>query len=237
MSTPFGFIARSEGNNNVTIDDANGVMHVTEIGSYTPSNNVEMSVYITFQRPVTSEAPPMVFLRPGDAGGCYNLGFVGGPGNWTACRFAAMGGNRSTGSYFLGVLAPSASGEQWGLRVWDGNHRLMYDSGLMYTQLTARLPGRTWSYLGKTRQGSSFFWTYEINNPNKDWYFLANPWCAGMRKVRSRSAGANVAPSGFTYILRHNNNARDRFQIQFQQLVDNWNPNFTEDFLMAIPRG
>lgn len=235
MSTPFGFIARGEGFNNVTIDDANGMMHVTAIGTYNPNSNG--SVVINFPAPVPSQPPPMLFLRPGNRGGCYNLSFLGSPGNWTGARFETLVALTNPGSYFIGVLTPNPSGEQWGLRVWDGAGKLMYDSGLFYTQLVSRLPGNTWTYRGKTRVGSTWNWTYEITNPNKDWYFLANPWCAGTRQVRRRNAGAVVAPRGFNYTLGHNNDARDMFRIVFSQLNDNYDPNYTEDFLMAIPRG
>lgn len=237
MSIPFGFIAKAEAfGPNTIIDDANGLMHLTEMGTYTP-NSSSGDVVINFQSPCPSIPPPMVFLRSGNRGLCSQLYFVGSAGNWTGCRFKTYYASATQGSYFLGVLSPNLSGEQWGMRIRNGAGQLMYDSGLGYAQLTARLPGNTWTYQGKTRIGSTYYWNYTIANPDKNAYVLVNPWCAGAMVVKSRDAGATVAPSGFQYILRHTNDARDGFQMEFNQLNDNYDPNFTQHLLLGTPRG
>lgn len=144
------------------------------------------SVTITFPAPVRTPEPPCVFIRnsPSQPQVLYNgMTVLGGPGAWTGFRLDATGniGFRPAGKWFAAVFA-SRSASAWGLRMWDGEGVIIYDSGaapVLFTKAT-----NAWAFEGWgnwTDIGSAYYWRSAITGPiATDEYFMINPFSRGI---------------------------------------------------------
>jgi hypothetical protein len=104
----------------------------------------------TFSPAITTEEPPLVFVRP-DASCTFSYVTIGGsPGNWTGFSFIIDG----VGSYFVAAFQSKATSE-YGLRLWDGTPKLLMDIGTPCAQFTRTITN--WTYLGSSTgaQGTS----------------------------------------------------------------------------------
>jgi len=109
-----------------------------------------------FARAVTSQDPPMVFIRPNQTGSIQvpiSVWFTGGPGNWTGFSMAAsvVDGTLS-GSYFVAAWA-SMGTAAYGMRLWGPDGALVYDSGAPAVVVT--FAAGNWTYLGMEQLGVS----------------------------------------------------------------------------------
>ncbi|WP_338487028.1 hypothetical protein VRB78_13480 [Pseudomonas trivialis] len=108
---------------------------------------------INFPAPITSQEPPLVFIRPNAS---FTLSYArinGSAGNWTG--FSFLGGG--TGKYFAAAFQ-SVPTAQYGIRLWDANSKLIFDSGTPCAQFTRTISA--WSYIGSGQTGQG---TYQIN--------------------------------------------------------------------------
>ncbi|NNB67686.1 hypothetical protein [Pseudomonas fluorescens] len=85
-----------------------------------------------FKAPITSQEPPLIFAKPDGNGVFQWVRLLGGPGNWTGFLNESP---TTVGTYFLAVYesAPTAT---FGLRLWDGNSKLLFDNGTPCAQIT-----------------------------------------------------------------------------------------------------
>ncbi|WP_212625057.1 hypothetical protein [Pseudomonas sp. PP3] len=101
-----------------------------------------------FARVITSQDPPLVFIRP-DAGVMQvpiSVWFTGGPGNWTGFSIKASNVTASlSGQYFVAAWA-SMGTAAYGLRLWGPNGALVYDSGAPAVVVT--FAAGNWVYIG-----------------------------------------------------------------------------------------
>jgi hypothetical protein len=101
-----------------------------------------------FARAITSQDPPLVFIRP-DQGAIQvpiSVWFTGGPGNWTGFTMKASNINATlSGQYFVAAWA-SMGTAAYGLRLWDQSAALVYDSGAPAVVVT--YAAGNWTYLG-----------------------------------------------------------------------------------------
>ncbi|SED31339.1 hypothetical protein SAMN04490185_3236 [Pseudomonas frederiksbergensis] len=113
-----------------------------------------------FARAITSADPPLVFVRP-DPGAIQvpiSVWFTGGPGNWTGFTMKASNVNATlSGQYFAATWA-SMGTAAYGLRLWDQNATLVYDSGAPAVVVT--FAAGNWTYLGEEQLtvGHRYFW-------------------------------------------------------------------------------
>lgn len=114
-----------------------------------------------FARAVTSVDPPIVFIRPDASGGIQvpiSVWFTGGAGNWTGFTMVASNVNSTlSGQYFVAAWA-SMGTAAYGMRLWDQNGALVYDSGAPAVVLT--FAAGNWTYLGNEllTAGRRYFW-------------------------------------------------------------------------------
>lgn len=115
----------------------------------------------TFARAVTTADPPLVFIRPA-AGAVQvpiSIWFTGGPGNWTGFSMNASRVNGSlSGQYFVAAWS-SMSTSSFGMRIWDQNAALIYDSGAPAVVVT--YAAGNWTYVGAETLtvGSRYVWS------------------------------------------------------------------------------
>ncbi|WP_095151902.1 hypothetical protein [Pseudomonas sp. Irchel s3b5] len=139
----YGFQSIND-NSFVQIDSEAPRLCLLTKGSYSGTTNASG----TFARAITSQDPPLVFIRP-DAGVIQvpiSVWFTGGPGNWTG--FAMKASNITatlSGQYFVAAWA-SMGTAAYGLRLWDQSAALVYDSGAPAVVVT--FAAGNWTYVG-----------------------------------------------------------------------------------------
>jgi hypothetical protein len=101
-----------------------------------------------FARAITSQDPPLVFVRP-DPGVIQvpiSVWFTGGPGNWTGFTMKASNVTATlSGQYFVAAWA-SMGTAAYGLRLWGPTGALVYDSGAPAVVVT--YAAGNWVYIG-----------------------------------------------------------------------------------------
>lgn len=105
-----------------------------------------------FPAPITSDEPPLIFAKPDGNGAFQWVRMLGGPGNWTGW----LNESSTPGTYFIAAYEskPTAS---YGIRLWDGNSKLLFDNGTPCAQITSVIT--SWSFLGATNT-SVGRWSY-----------------------------------------------------------------------------
>lgn len=125
-------------------------------GAYSGATNASG----VFARAITSQDPPLVFIRP-DQGAIQvpiSVWFTGGPGNWTGFTMKASNVSATlSGQYFAAAWA-SMGTAAYGLRLWDQSAALVYDSGAPAVVVT--FAAGNWTYLGTEQlsAGRRYFW-------------------------------------------------------------------------------
>jgi hypothetical protein len=144
--------------NVVTVDSEFTRLVVLAKGTYSPTQESGLGSVTSFPRAITSQEPPLVFIRPsatsGIAGLCQ-MRVLGSPGAWTGFYVRAYDVNtlQPNGSYFACGFAATALAE-FGMRLWDGSSKLLFDSGTPYARFTRAF--QNWSYVktDSTAQGT-----------------------------------------------------------------------------------
>ncbi|MBI6614247.1 hypothetical protein [Pseudomonas simiae] len=152
-------------NNNsdvVTLDSEFARLVVIHKGIYGPAGGDFPSV-------ITSQEPPLIFVRP-STGGFQWVSLKGSPGNWTGFINGASGGS---GSFFVAAYE-SAPTAKYGLRLWDGDAKQLFDNGTPCAQFTDVVAG--WAYGGASNPSvgrwiSTFYAAVPLNTGN---YMLIN---------------------------------------------------------------
>ncbi|NWD29963.1 hypothetical protein HX793_09285 [Pseudomonas reactans] len=146
----------------VTLDSEFARLVVVYKGSYGPAG-------ADFPWVITSQEPPLVFVRP-STGGFQWISLKGSPGNWTGFINGAAGGS---GSFFIAAYesTPTAT---YGMRIWDENSKLLFDSGTPCAQFTDVIAG--WAYGGASNPSVgrwifTFYASVPLNTGN---YMLIN---------------------------------------------------------------
>jgi len=139
----YGFQSIND-NSFVQIDSEMPRLCMLTKGSYAGSTDASG----VFARPITSQDPPIVFIRP-DPGGIQvpiSIWFTGGPGNWTGFSMKASVVTATlSGQYFVAAWA-SMGTAAYGMRLWGPGGELVYDSGAPAVVVT--FAAGNWTYLG-----------------------------------------------------------------------------------------
>lgn len=165
------------------VDDAYPVMQLGEFGA----GYANTAIY--FSRPYTTSEPPWLFLRGG--GGAYLMGlrFIGGAGHWAGFRLHACwdarhnhglaGRDAGYWQFMVGEWAVRRSDENYGMRVWDANGKLIYDAGVRFIKMAYQF--QAWQYAGRSSEKTWLYYTHRLSLPaaaslaDPDNYLLVNP--------------------------------------------------------------
>lgn len=127
-------------------NNSNAVVLDSEFARLVVLHRGDYSGPINFPTPITSQEPPLVFIRPNSS---FTLSYArinGSAGNWTGFSFVGGG----TGKYFAAAFQATQTA-QYGFRIWDGGAKLLFDSGTPCAQLTRTISA--WSYIGSSQTG------------------------------------------------------------------------------------
>lgn len=186
----FGF--RSLNNNNyVQIDTETPRICVLDQGSYISDSS---TAYGTFNKVITTSEPPLIFIHPTDSSNFnrpyYRMNFQGSSGNWTGFNIEA--GNvqdRPTGKFFVGQWQVMNTATGFGMRIWNADSSLLYDSGAPSVNVT--FASGDWTYLGYIQYpdyGGRTTWAISHNLAANE-YMMMNPFAVGF----TNAVGGNVA--------------------------------------------
>ena len=134
-----------------------------------------------------------MFCRPDTGGiaGLASMQVIGSAGNWTGFYVRAydVNTNQPNGRYFAATFGAQPV-SQFGLRLWDGTTKLLFDSGTPTALFTRSF--QNWNYLRYeiTATGSSRnFYSVPFNFPENE-YLLINPF--GMNMLTGSGSGRSV---------------------------------------------
>ncbi|SUD43822.1 Uncharacterised protein [Pseudomonas fluorescens] len=125
----------------VTLDSEFSRLVVLEKGVWAGSAGIGVS----FSKAITTDEPPLVFVRPDQSDYFAACLVQGSPGNWHAFRFDTLSGVHSSGKWFAAAFK-STPVSSYGLRLWKENSELIFDSGTPCAQFTRSISN--WTYLG-----------------------------------------------------------------------------------------
>lgn len=145
----------------VSLDSEFSRLCVFHKGSYTAG------IAVSFQQTLTTQEPPLVFVRPNDNGAFIQLGVLlnGSAGAWTG--ITVVSSLAHTGKVFVAAFMaiPTAS---YGLRLWDSVGRLIFDSGMQAVVFTRAV--QNWTYTNSTRDAQGY---------TTNWYSLPMEYSLG----------------------------------------------------------
>jgi len=137
-----------------------------------PYSSPGQLVNIYFAQAVKTQEPPLIFLRPNNNGATatFGTGYLGGPGNWVG---VTIYGNGTSGMVFVAAFDASPVSD-FGMRLWDGAGKLVFDSGTPAASFTRVIPNWTYTHTTKDVQGYYLNWyaipiQYDLGD-----YFLSN---------------------------------------------------------------
>ena len=181
--------------NTVTLDSEFARLCVISSGRYLPNHDHGLGAVSMFPRAVTSQEPPLVFIRPDTVAGigsACQMYLIGGPGNWTGFNIRAHNVHHAQphGRYFVAAfLAQPAA--QFGMRLWDASSRLVFDSDTPSALFTRSFS--TWAYI-KSEQtattGRRNYYRVDFHFPDNE-YLMINSF--GMRLLSGDNVGRSLA--------------------------------------------
>jgi hypothetical protein len=135
--------------NVVTLDSEFARLMVISSGRFSPTEEGGLGSTTYFARPVTSQEPPLVFVRPdtvNSIAGLCQMRLIGSAGNWTGFYVRAYSVNTAqpNGRYFVAAFAAQEVA-QYGMRLWDGTGKLLFDSGTPNASFTRAF--QNWNYV------------------------------------------------------------------------------------------
>lgn len=154
----------------VTLDSEFSRLVVLAKGSYSGTGGASVSFPFT----ITSAEPPLVFVRPGQSNTLCFCKISGSPGSWTGFSFTGIAGAGTSGSWFSAAFQSSPTAT-YGMRLWDGSTKLLFDNGTPCAHFTRTITG--WTYLGSSSTGqgvSRLSWTAASSLASGDYMLLNN---------------------------------------------------------------
>lgn len=170
--------------NVVTVDSEFTRLVVLAKGTYQPTQESGLGSVTSFPATITSQEPPLVFVRPsgnsGIAGLCL-MRVIGSPGAWTGFYVRAYNENtlQPNGSYFACGFAATALAS-YGMRLWDGSSKLLFDSGTPYARFTRSF--QNWTYIKSDQTSAGVtrnYYRVDFNFPLGE-YMLINTFSMHM---------------------------------------------------------
>jgi hypothetical protein len=146
----------------VTLDSEYARLSVICAGAYAPNADGGLGASVTFPTVITSQEPPLVFIRPTTVSGLGSTCLAsvsGSPGAWTGFYIRAFSKSTAqpSGKYFAAAFQANPTAA-YGLRIWDGASRILFDSGTSAAVFSRAF--QNWSFV-----------RYEYVNPNYTNYY------------------------------------------------------------------
>lgn len=154
----------------VVLDSEFARLVVLARGSYGGSGGASVGFPFT----ITSAEPPLVFVRPAQSNTLCFCKLSGSPGAWTGFSFTGIAGVGTSGIWFCAAFQ-SAPLAKFGLRLWDGRERLLFDNGTACAQFTRTIS--SWIYLGSEQTSQGVYrlsWTANTPLSTGDFMLLNN---------------------------------------------------------------
>lgn len=155
----------------VTLDSEFARLVVIEKGTWSGDGS---GVGISFATVVTTDEPPLIFVRPNQSNTFCFCKVSGGAGNWTGFSFSGIVGQGTTGNWFTAAFK-SNNTAKYGMRLWGSSANLLFDNGTPCAQFTRTIQG--WAYLGSSNTGqgqSRLSWTADSPLNTGDYMLLNN---------------------------------------------------------------
>ena len=168
----------SNNSNVVVLDSEYARLMVIASGRYQPTEESGLGSTTYFARPVTSQEPPLVFVRPDTVSaiaGLCRMSLIGSAGNWTGFYVRAYNVNTAqpNGRYFVAQFGAQPVAD-YGIRLWDGSTKLLFDSGTANANFTRSF--QNWNYVGADRDAQGLtrcYYSVPFNFPENE-YLLIN---------------------------------------------------------------
>lgn len=180
----------------VSIDSEFARLCVFQAGIY---SGVSGAASIAFNPVITTQEPPLIFLRPDNNGSIVSVGcgIAGSPGNWTGITIIGATNYNPAGKYFVAGFAPVAT-SVYGMRLWDGSGKLLFDTGTQAAVFTRFF--QNWTYVKSTIDDQGFYtnWYSSPFTSASDEYLMINN--ASMRMLSGDNIGRIC---GITYDFSH----------------------------------
>lgn len=180
--------------NTVVLDSEFARLVVLARGSYSGSGGAGAS----FPSVITTQEPPLVFVRPGQSNTLSFCKISGSAGAWTGFSFTGIAGVATSGSWFCAAFKAEELAD-YGLRIWDGSAKLLFDSGTPAAQFTRTIT--SWSYLGSSSTGQGTLrlsWT--ANSPLNSGDFML------LNNIAMDVAGSNTRQGNQYAVWDYSNN-------------------------------
>lgn len=169
----------------ISIDSEYARLCVFQSGRYSGASGAAV---VTFSPAISTQEPPMVFVRPDSNGGIVTIGcsISGSPGNWTGMIITGPVNYNPAGEYFVSGFAASATA-LYGMRLWDGNGKLLFDSGTQAAVFTRFF--QNWTYVKSTIDVQGYYtnWYSSPFSYSGDEYLMINN--ASMRMISGDNVG------------------------------------------------
>lgn len=151
--------------NVVTLDSEFARMCVIASGTLNNNGSSDRNSTNTFPRPVTTQEPPLIFVRPtnpnnGWATTLSAFSPVGSPGNWTGFNLVSSYVQSPTfavGEWFACQFGGQAVAT-YGMRLWDGAANLLFDSGTPAANFTRA--AQNFSYVKSEQMATTAYRNY-----------------------------------------------------------------------------
>lgn len=174
----YGF--QSVNNSNVVnVDSEFSRLVVIASGRFAPTQESGLGSVTAFPRPVTTQAPPLVFVRPDTTGaiaGLCQMRLIGSPGNWTGFYVRAYNVNTAqpNGRYFVAAFAAQAV-STYGMRLWGADGGLIFDSGTPCAIFTRAFQNWTYVTYDTDAQGLvRIYYKVSFNFPENEYLMINN---------------------------------------------------------------
>lgn len=176
----FGLFVRNN-SNYIQIDSDSPRLCALYSGAYAASGS-ETAV-VVFPSPIQTVEPPCIFIQnsAGQPDVLYgNMVITGSAGNWTGFYVQAANVTwRPAGKWFAAVFA-SRSSSSFGLRMWDANGSIIYDSGATPVVVTKATNAWTFQGVVQLTVGQAYYYRAEfVGAIASDEYFMINPFSRG----------------------------------------------------------
>ncbi|MCF5103202.1 hypothetical protein GIW54_21035, partial [Pseudomonas proteolytica] len=167
--------------NVVTLDSEFSRLVILDSGTWAGSGGIG----IAFTSVITTDEPPLVFVRPDQDDYFASCLVQGNAGNWHAFRFNTLKGSHSSGKWFIAAFKSSPIAD-YGLRLWDATSKIIFDSGTPCAQFTRTISA--WNYLGAEQtQPGVYRYSWSAFSPtNTGDYMLLNNIAMDMAGTVSR---------------------------------------------------
>lgn len=155
----------------VTLDSEFSRLTTLDKGTWSGTGS---GVYVTFAKTITTDEPPLVFVRPDQSNlFCFCL-VQGSQGAWTGFSFLGVVGQATSGKWFAAAFKSEPTAK-FGVRLWDASGKLLFDNGTPCAQFTRTIS--SWTYLGAASEGqgqSRLIWTAPSSLASGDYMLLNN---------------------------------------------------------------